>query len=217
MAYVPSPHYSQRMGDITKITVHHAAAVTSAKRIANHFQTRSTKASANYVVGQDGEIIRCVDEKNRAWTSSNAANDNMAVTIEVANSGEAPEWPVSEKAWLSLVKLCVDVCRRNRIDKLTYTGGPSGNLTLHRFFAATECPGPYLTGRMPELVEAVNARLCPQRFMTLDEVPKWGRPTVKKLLDAGALRGTDSGLDLSADMVRVLVVMDRLGGEQNES
>ena len=217
MAYYPSPHYSERMGEITKITVHHAATVASAKQIANHFQAKTTRASANYVIGKDGEIVRCVDEKLRAWTSSNAANDNMAVTIEVANSGGAPDWPVSEKAWLSLVKLCVDICRRNRIDKLTYTGGPSGNLTLHRFFAATECPGPYLTGRMPELVEAVNSRLCPQRYMTLDEVPEWGRPTVKKLLDAGALHGTDSGLDLSADMLRVLVIMDRMGGERDES
>lgn len=218
MAYVPSPHYSERMGEISKITVHHAAAVASAKQIANHFQAKSTRASANYVIGKDGEIIRCVDEKNRAWTSSNVVNDNMAVTIEVANIDTAPNWPISEKAWLSLVKLCVDICRRNKIDKLTYTGGPSGNLTLHRFFAVTECPGPTLTKRMPELVEAVNERLCPQRYMTVEELPDWGRPTVQRLMDAGALRGTDSGLDISNDMLRVLVVVDRmLGGAVDES
>ncbi len=210
MGFSPSPHYSARVGDISKITVHHTGGVTSAKKAANHFYAQSTRASANYVIGQDGEIIMCVPERGRAWATTNAVNDNLAVNIEVCNSTPAPAWEISDNAWTSLVALCVDICRRNRIDKLTYTGGPSGNLTLHRFFAATECPGPYLMSRMPELAELVNQQLHPPRIMSIVDVPDYARPAIQRLLDAGYLRGTDAGMDLSMDMVRILVVLDRI-------
>ena len=212
MGYVPSPHYSARVGDIQKITVHHTGAVTSAKKVANHFYAATTRASANYVIGQDGEIIMCLPEKCRAWATKNPVNDNLAVNIEVCNSSPAPDWEISEKAWTSLVALCVDICKRNRIEKLTYTGGPSGTLTLHRFFVATECPGPYLMSKMPELAELVNQQLHPTRIMSIVDVPAYAQPAVQRLLDAGYLQGTDSGLDLSLDMVRILVVLDRILG-----
>ena len=218
--FIYSPHFSERFGDISKITVHHAAAIASAKEICNHFQSKSIKASANYVIGKDGEIALCVPEKCRAWTSNNAANDNMAVTIEVANSTGAPSWEVSFAAWASLVNLCIDICRRNRIKKLTYTGGPSGDLTLHRFFAATECPGPYLTSKMSELAQLVNDALDPPRFQSLDELPEWARPSILHLIQQGYLRGNSAGLDLSIDMVRILVVLNRAlmeGGVSDES
>ncbi len=49
------------------------------------------------------------------------------------------------------------------------------------------------------------------RYNTIDEVPDYGKATVQKLIDRGALNGTDTGLNLSDDMLRVLVVNDRMG------
>ena len=117
-----------------KITPHHAA--------GNVFASQSTQASANYGIGSDGRVALYVDEKDRAWTSSNADNDSQAITIEVANDGGAPNWHVSDKVLNSLVDLCVDICKRNDIKKLNYTGDASGNLTSHKMFAATVCPRP---------------------------------------------------------------------------
>ena len=68
-----------------------------------------------------------VEESNRAWTSGNADNDNQAVTIEVANDGGAPDWHVSDTAFAKLIDLCVDICRRNNIHSLNYTGNADGN------------------------------------------------------------------------------------------
>ena len=48
-------------------------------------------------------------------------------------------------------------------------------------------------------------------FKTLDEVPEYYRPTVEKLVEAGALKGTGGGLNLSEDFCRVMMVLDRLG------
>lgn len=62
-----------------------------------------------------------------------------------------------------------------------------------------------------EAMKQANRRLT-ARFNTLDEVPEWGRETVRKLLDSGSLQGKAEGkLDLSEDMIRMFVVLDRSG------
>lgn len=50
-----------------------------------------------------------------------------------------------------------------------------------------------------------------RRYQTREELPDWGLPTVERLLRSGALRGSDRGLDLSEDMLRTLVILDRAG------
>ena len=49
------------------------------------------------------------------------------------------------------------------------------------------------------------------RYNTVEECPDWARETVQKLVDKEYLNGTGEGLDLSADMVRLLVILDRAG------
>ena len=51
----------------------------------------------------------------------------------------------------------------------------------------------------------------PNRLNTLEEMPDWAKPTIKKLVSKGFLAGTDQGLDLSLDMVRMFVIHDRAG------
>lgn len=48
-------------------------------------------------------------------------------------------------------------------------------------------------------------------FATLDKVPDWARPTVAKLVGKGVLQGDEQGLNLSYDLLRILVILDRLG------
>ena len=49
------------------------------------------------------------------------------------------------------------------------------------------------------------------RYNTVEECPDWARGTIQKLVDKKYLNGTGKGLDLSADMVRLLVILDRAG------
>jgi hypothetical protein len=144
---------------ITKITPHHMAGKLSVETCGNVFAPVSRKASANYSIDSDGRVGMYVEEKNRAWTSSSAANDHQAVTIEVANDRIGGDWHVSDKALAKLIELCVDICRRNDIPKLVYTGDATGNLTRHNMFTATSCPGPYLQSKFPYIAEEVNKRL----------------------------------------------------------
>jgi len=154
-----SPNSSPRTAKIDTITIHHMATVSSAEACAASFLPTSRNASANYCIGNEGDVALSVDESRRAWTSSNAANDNRAITIEVSNSERGGDWPVSDAALNKLLDLCEDICRRNGIERLSYTGDLSGNMTLHKWFASTACPGPYLESKMPWIAEEVNRRL----------------------------------------------------------
>ena len=49
------------------------------------------------------------------------------------------------------------------------------------------------------------------RYNTVEECPSWAQKTIQKLVNKEYLNGTGEGLDLSADMVRLLVILDRAG------
>lgn len=157
-----SPNSSPRTDIIRKITPHHTAGRISVESLGEIFAPASRKASANYGIGFNGRIALFVDESRSAWTSSSSANDNQAVTIEVSNESSGGDWPVSDLVFESLVKLCVDICQRNKINGLIYTGASDGTLTHHNMFAATACPGPYLQRNMALLAQRVNEVLIPK-------------------------------------------------------
>lgn len=159
-----SPNSSNpRKYPITKITIHHTAGVSSVEGLGSVFGQASRQASSNYGIGSDGRVGLYVDEANRAWTSSNRDNDERAITIEVSNSAKGGNWPVSDKVLAKLIDLVTDICERNGIEKLNYTGDATGNLTRHNMFAATTCPGPYLQSKFPYIVEEVNKRLAAKK------------------------------------------------------
>ena len=152
-------HTSGRGGErVCKITPHHMAVKWTGERCAQSFDAYGRNASANYCIGYDGEIVGCVDENDRSWCSASGWNDRKAITIEVSNSSTGGDWPISQKSWDSLVRLCADICRRYGF-RLNYDGTRNGSLTEHQMYAATNCPGPYLHARMGELARQVNAML----------------------------------------------------------
>lgn len=144
---------------IDTIIIHHMAGNLSVESCGEVFAPSSRQASSNYGIDSDGRVGMYVEEKNRSWCSSNRAADQRSVTIEVANCSTGGDWPVSEKAYAKLIDLCVDICQRNGIKKLNFTGDRSGNLLMHKYFANTQCPGPYLEARFPDIAAQVNARL----------------------------------------------------------
>lgn len=143
---------------VCKITPHHMSGVLSGSQCAKIFQNSKRNASANYCIGVNGDIVCSVEEENRAWTSSSSWNDCQAITIEVSNNKMGGKWTISNASWKSLIKLCVDICKRYKF-KLKYDGTKNGSLTRHNMYANTDCPGKYLQSKFPELVKEVNKQL----------------------------------------------------------
>lgn len=187
---------SPRNHDIDTITIHCMAGDLSVEALGNLFALKSRKASSNYGIGTDGCIAQYVDEGDRSWCSSNRANDERAVTIEVANDGDAKTgWHVSDKAMEALVYLCVDICKRNGIKKLLWKNDKSligqvdkQNMTVHRWFAKKDCPGEYLMNNMGKIADAVNAHLSdqPQEEKDSDDRIIWDFLTGKGLSEVSA-------------------------------
>jgi hypothetical protein len=141
----------------------------TAEGICGCFTSTSRKASCNYGIGKDGKIALCVDEGNRSWCSSNAANDQRAVTIECASDTASP-YAMNDKVYAALINLCVDICKRNGKTKLLWLGDKdktlkyspkSGEmvLTVHRWFANKSCPGDWLYNKLGELATEVTNKL----------------------------------------------------------
>ena len=152
-------NYSSRNGNkISKIIIHHMAGNLDAKGCYNVWKTR--EGSAHYAISSKGEIGQLIDEKYRAWSVANAAADSVAVTMELANDGGAStNWHVSDKAIAACIELCYDICLRNGIKKLNFTGDKNGNLVMHRYYMATACPGQYLAGKFNYIANEVNKKL----------------------------------------------------------
>ena len=179
MAYTNSPlvsytklspnHSGQRTHSIDRITPHCVVGQCSVETLGNIFLPTSRQASSNYGIGVDGQVGMYVEEKNRSWCSSSAANDQRAITIECASDNTEP-YAFKDVVYKRLVELCIDICKRNGKTKLLWLGDKAKTLnytpksdemvlTVHRWFANKSCPGNWMYARMGELASKVTVAL----------------------------------------------------------
>ena len=182
-----SPNHSgQRTHSIDRITPHCVVGQCTAESLGNRFTKSSTQASSNYGIDKSGRVGLYVEEKNRSWCSSSSVNDQRAITIECASDASEP-YAFKDVVYETLIKLCVDICKRNGKNKLIWFGDKdktlkyspkSGEmiLTVHRWFAKKSCPGDWMYARMGNLAEKVTKAL------------------------QGADSGTDSGMDNGSEV-----------------
>ena len=166
-----SPNHSgQRTNSIDRITPHCVVGQCSVETLGSIFYPTSRQASCQYGIGSDGRIGMYVEEKNRSWCSSSNANDQRAITIECASDTTEP-YAMNSKVYDALIKLCVDICKRNCKKKLIWLGDKDKTLnynpksdeiviTVHRWFANKSCPGNWLYARLGDLAAKVTAQLA---------------------------------------------------------
>lgn len=198
-----SPHKnSPRNHTIDTITIHCVVGQCSVEALGAEFAKPSKRASSNYGIGYDGKIGMYVEEKDRSWCSSNGANDHRAITIEVA-SDTKPPYAVKDAAYKSLIKLLVDICKRNNIKELKWEADKSligkpekQNMTVHRWFANKDCPGEYLYSRHGKIAEEVNKQLNPVTVTSQDlYYVQTGSFRKKEYADAESNKLTKAGFD----------------------
>lgn len=165
-----SPNHSgKRTHSIDRITPHCVVGQCTAEGLGEWFAAPSTQASSNYGIDRDGRVGMYVEEKNRSWCTSSNANDQRAITIECASDTTEP-YAFRDVVYQTLIKLCVDICKRNGKTKLIWFGDKdktlnytpkSGEmiLTVHRWFANKSCPGNWMYARMGDLATKVTAQL----------------------------------------------------------
>ena len=92
---------------IDTITPHVVVGHTSLKNLGQFFANRSTKASSNYGIDDDGNVGMFVEEKNRSWCTSSSINDNRAITIEIASDTTHP-YAITDEAMEGLIALSAE-------------------------------------------------------------------------------------------------------------
>lgn len=165
-----SPNNSgKRTHNVDRISPHCVVGQCSVETLGNLFAAKSRQASCNYAIGSDGRVALIVDEDNRSWCTSSAANDQRAITIECA-SDKTPPYAFNDKVYQKLVDLCVDICKRygktkllwisDKKKALAYNPAPNEMLiTVHRWFKNKACPGDWLMARMGTFANEVTSKL----------------------------------------------------------
>ena len=182
-----SPHKSvNRKHKIDTITIHCTAGICTVEALGSRF-SGSKEVSSNYGIGNDGRIGMYVEEKDRSWCSSNPANDHRAITIECSSDKDAPH-KINDKVYKSLIKLLVDVCKRNGIKALLWKGDKTligqvdkQNMTVHRWFANKACPGDYIYARLGQIAKEVNAQLGSASTPTSTAAPAAAAKTIYRV------------------------------------
>lgn len=178
----------------------------------------------HFVVRKDGTIERGRPE----WAiGSHAYGENShTLGIHVCGGDVQPTDAQIEKTSMLIAYLC---------DKY---GIPidRDHIVGHGELMPTSCPGThlqallddgtltgkacfYLYGAPKEQEAPMETKPAGGRMQSLADMPDWAKPTIKKLIDKGILGGNGakdaSGnpveLDLSLDMIRILVMNDRAG------
>ena len=165
-------------------------------------------ASANYVVEQ--QRVACIVAPGlRAWHVR--GNDFGRVMTGIADIN-------SHSIGIECNPRCSAADQETLAQLIADLWADYGRVPIygHCDFMATMCPGSYypLLAEIERRAEEIyNGEEQPimARYQTLAEVPDYAAATITKLVNAGIIAGDGSGLDLSADMCRVLVWLDRLG------
>lgn len=159
---------NKRPGRITRITPHVFVNQVSVKDGVD-YMARIENASVNYVVDKDGKVGCNVPEDLRAWTSSSRANDEQAITMELASDRTNP-YKMNDATIKGFIDLVVEICRRYNRNKVVYIPDkdkalaytPKDNeflITFHKWFAATACPGQWFLDNAQSIFDRINQEL----------------------------------------------------------
>lgn len=118
MIDTPSPNFDQRTLPVSMLVLHYTGMPDAAGAIAR-LTDPEAKVSAHYLVAEDGQIVRMVDEANRAWHAGKAHwrgitdVNSASVGIEIVNPGhEFGYRPFPEQQIDALVPLVAEIVQR---------------------------------------------------------------------------------------------------------
>ena len=188
----------------TSLTIHstgnlQSTAVNERNWLIN--PTNNSGASWNICVDEKEAII-AIPLNEKSNHSGDTTGNNTSIGLEICESGDR------EKTLRNAIQVSAWVLKRFN---LTYK-----DLKQHFNWNKKNCPRILReTGRWEWFVNEVKKEMEGQnmpKYNTLEEVPEWGKSTVEKLFNKGALKGDENwNLNISEELLRTFVIHDRLG------
>lgn len=221
--------------EVTKIAVHYVGnAGSSAIGNRNYFESLKNGggvfASGHYIIGLNGEILRCVPENEIAYCTNSA--NSYSISIECCHPNKDGKF--NQMTYDSLKMLCADICERYRLL-------PERDIIRHYDVSGKLCPLYWVNNegefikfkrevknlleniknnqnrinqleKQVKLLESAVDTLKPKVYNNIDEVPAWAREAILKLIEMDCLKGDDNGdLGLSYSDLRYYTVNYRAG------
>ena len=117
----PSPNFDDRALLVSMVVLHYTGMKDAASAIAR-LRDPEAKVSCHYLVSEDGQVLRMVDEEKRAWHAGRSwwrgiqDVNSASIGIEIVNPGhEFGYRPFPEAQMDSLVPLVADIVGRYAI------------------------------------------------------------------------------------------------------
>lgn len=135
----PYSRSGEKQNNITDIIIHYVGnAGSSAMANRNYFEnlqyTHKTYASSHYIVGLNGEIIRCIPDDEVAFHSGSYSENRKSIGIE--NCHPNVDGKFNEQTYNTLVELCAELCKKYNIG--------INNVKTHNMITGKNCPKYYV-------------------------------------------------------------------------
>ena len=117
----PSPNFDERRLPVSILVLHYTGMEDAASAIA-WLRNPEAKVSCHYLVTEDGQVLRMVDEEKRAWHAGRSFwrgttdINSASIGIEIVNPGhEFGYRPFAEPQMDVLIPLVADIVKRHGI------------------------------------------------------------------------------------------------------
>ena len=204
----------RNIADIKYIVIHYTANDGDTDEgNGNYFANNIVGASAHYFVDDDS-ITRSVPDDYIAWavggskykytkggTFYGKCTNANSISIELCDTKKNGVYDFTEatmKNAADLVKLLME----------KYTV-PVERVIRHYDVTGKVCPKPFVDDEKAwkEFKERLVDNM-EKRYNKISELPTWAKPTIQKLVNEGKIADGNK-LDMSEDMLRVLVIINR--------
>ena len=197
----PSPNFDDRGLPVSMLVLHYTGMQDAASAIAR-LSDPEAKVSCHYLVSEDGQILRMVDESKRAWHAGRSFwrgitdINSASVGIEIVNPGhEFGYRPFPEEQIGALIPLVSEIVTRHNITR--------GNVVGHSDIAPTRRQDP---GELFPWARLAKLRLALPRPTKNLMDPNW--------TDAGFLLALERfGYDVSDKLAAVVAFQRRFRPE----
>jgi N-acetylmuramoyl-L-alanine amidase len=165
----PSPNFDERSLPISMLVLHYTGMIDAQSAITR-LTDGAAKVSSHYLIAEDGQTLRLVDESKRAWHAGRSHwrgiddVNSASIGIEIVNPGHEYGYrPFTEAQYAALMPLMHDIVGRYGITR--------GNVVGHSDIAPTRKQDP---GELFDWERLAKVRLAlprPEKYLT---DPHWG-------------------------------------------
>ena len=205
-------------------------------RSFNQYQPGGASVCVHAFVQADGTVYQTMPWEMRGWHCGGSANStHIGVEMTEPSAGMTYAEAAEQIAgtYHTAVELFAALCKQYELDP-AQDGVIIGHAEGHRRGVASNHADPELLWRTYDMGYTMNGfrrdvaeamakedrEEVPDmpRYDSVAEMPQWARADAQRLIDRGVLQGnTDGKLDVSEDMIRTMIVCQRMLDEQKET